>query len=73
MSQSTVKPLYPSKVEYKGYTITLRLRPKTNDWEYSFTHTTTLTIRMHAPRYETAVKAAKYDIDALTKDKVKKI
>lgn len=65
MSHKAVSKLHPERVTYRDHSITLRYRPKTNDWSYKFVHTTTMTINNHAPRYETAVAAAKKDIDNL--------
>lgn len=62
-----VTPLHPTRVEYKGHTIKLTHRVKVNDWTYEIKHTRTIVLKNHAPRYDTALSAAKNDIDALTK------
>ena len=60
-----VTPLHPTEVHYRDHVITLTHRPKVNDWQYSVEHTRTIVLRNVAPRYETALKAAKLDIDIL--------
>lgn len=66
MSAMKATPLRPTEVMYKDHKITLTLRPRTNDWHYSFTHTRTITVSNQAPRYDTALRQAKNDIDTLT-------
>lgn len=68
MSASKAVPLHPTSVEYKGHTIKLTHRIKTNDWTYEVRHTRTITLKNNAPRYETALKQAKRDIDILVGD-----
>lgn len=65
MSTNKPIPLHAPQVEYKGHKIILTHRPRTNDWTYSFTHTRTITLKNRAPRYETALKMAKHEIDIL--------
>lgn len=65
MSAAKPIPLHAPQVEYKGHKITLTHRPKTNDWTYTITHTRTITLKHHAPRYEAALKMAKDEIDIL--------
>ena len=64
----TVQPLHAPKVQYRAHTIKLTHRPKTNDWKYSVSHTRTITLTNHAPRYESALKQAMKDIDNLLGD-----
>lgn len=58
-----VAQLHPTTVTYRNHIITLKHRPKTNDWTYTVTHNIPLTLSNHAPRYETALNAAKAEID----------
>lgn len=67
MSAEKATPLHPTEVQYKGHTIKMTHRPGTNDWVYEVTHTRTLKLSQHAPRYETALRMAKRDIDILAK------
>jgi ribosomal protein S10 len=69
MSARDPIPLHPTEVIYKGHKIVLTHRTKTNDWQYSFTHTRTITLSDKAPRYEAALTQAKKDIDVLLGDK----
>lgn len=64
-SRSTVTQLRPTTVTYKGYTITLKHRPKINDWTYTVTYNIPLRLSDHSPRYDTALNQAKAEIDAL--------
>ena len=65
-SPSDVAQLHPTNVTYKGYHIKLTHRPKTNDWTYSIIHNIPLTLSHHAPRYSTALKQARDEIDRIT-------
>lgn len=65
MSARNVAKLHPNTVNYRDHTIKLTHRPKINDWSYTVTHTRTLNLTNHAPRYDTALAAAKHDIDIL--------
>lgn len=67
MSNKVAK-LQPTEVTYKNHTIRLTHRPRTNDWQYSFTRTRTITIRNAHPRYDTALKHAQQEIDILLGD-----
>lgn len=66
MSADRATPLHPTEVQYKGHTIKMTHRAVTNDWVYEVLHTRTIKLSQHAPRYETALKQAKRDIDILT-------
>ena len=55
--------LHPTSVTYRDHVIVLTHRPRTNDWEYAVRHTRTILLRNVAPRYETALKQAKRDLD----------
>lgn len=66
---SDLVQLQPGTVHYKNHTITLTHRTKTNDWVYTITHTRTITLKHHAPRYATALKMAQDEIDILVGDK----
>ena len=63
MPTGAATPLHPNKVTYRDHVIVLTHRPKTNDWEYAVKHTRTILLRNVAPRYETALKQAKRDLD----------
>lgn len=63
MTTGAPTPIRPTTVQYRDHTIVLTHRPKTNDWEYTVKHTRTILLRNHAPRYETALKQAKRDLD----------
>jgi hypothetical protein len=69
MAGTNVKQIHPTEVTYRNHNITLTHRPKINDWHYSFQHIQTLTIKSFAPRYDTALKQAKRDIDIMLGDK----
>lgn len=69
MSVQKVVPMHPTTVDYKGHTIKLTHRPRTNDWQYEVKHHRTITLKNQAPRYEAALKQAQTDIDILMGDK----
>lgn len=58
-------PMSPREVQYRGYTITLTHRVKTNDWTYTINHVVHMTLSQAAPRYESALRLAKHDVDVL--------
>ena len=66
---NNVKKLQPTEVQYKDHSITLTHRPSVNDWTYTVSHTRTITLSQHAPRYDSALRLAKRDIDILLGDK----
>lgn len=68
-SARNVEQLHPATVTYKDHTIKLTHRPRINDWTYTVSHTRTITLTNHAPRYDSAVRAAQHDIDVLLGDK----
>ena len=65
MTKATVTNLHPTEVNYRDHTIRLKLRPRLNDWSYEVVHVSTITLKNHAPRYDTALRLAKRDIDTL--------
>lgn len=65
MSAQKAIPLHPTEVNYRDHKIKLTHRPGTNDWTYEVKHTRTITLSDKAPRYDTAVKNAKRDVDCL--------
>jgi len=68
-SARNVQRLHPTTVTYKDHTIKLTHRPKTNDWTYTVSHTRTITLTNHAPRYDTALRHAQHDIDLMLGNK----
>lgn len=65
MATNNVKKLHPTEVNYREHVIRLKLRPRINDWSYEVIHVSQITLKNHAPRYDTALKLAKRDIDLM--------
>lgn len=66
MSRDNVATINPTQVQYKGHTIRMTYRPRTNDWEYIVRVQRTVTLRNRSANYNTALAHAKKDIDAIT-------
>lgn len=65
MKPDNVTNLHPEEVTYRDHTITLTLRPRLNDWQYTFEHTNTITISSVTPTYNGAITEAQRQIDLL--------
>lgn len=68
MSGSNVKKLHQTNVTYRGHAIKLTHRPDTNDWKYSITYHLPMILSNYEPRYDTALRKAKQEIDAIEGD-----
>ena len=60
---TNIQKLQNEEVVYRDHTIRLIYRPPTNDWQYVVEHTVTLTLTGVAPRYDSALRRAKQDVN----------
>lgn len=66
-------PLHKNRKEvYKRHEIELIYRPATNDWKYHIEHVRSMTLSGVQPRYDSALKEAKKDIDIMIAERRKK-